>query len=66
MITMSSGHMDRVGVIRETDEDRDSASNVALAGESLSGSLCGSTCTAPGPSGYHNRYVVRGSRRVSG
>ncbi|XP_014681179.1 PREDICTED: E3 ubiquitin-protein ligase RNF19A-like [Priapulus caudatus] len=69
MMTVSSGQMDRVGVGAVTllrgvrggedgEDDHDSASNVAIAGESLTGSLCGSTCTAPGPSGYHNRLDV--------
>ena len=48
----SGSHMDRAGVIRD-ESDRDSASNRALVGASLSGSLCGSAVA--GPSGLYNR-----------
>ncbi|XP_033727041.1 E3 ubiquitin-protein ligase RNF19A-like isoform X1 [Pecten maximus] len=39
-LSASGSHMERVGVIRD-ESDRDSASNRALAGSSLNGSLCG-------------------------
>lgn len=42
-LSASGSHMDRVGIQRDADSDRDSASNRALAGASLNGSLCGST-----------------------
>ncbi|KAK7091632.1 E3 ubiquitin-protein ligase RNF19B-like [Littorina saxatilis] len=44
-LSASGSHMDRVGVLRDADSDRDSASNRAIAGASLNGSLCGSTYT---------------------
>ncbi len=44
--------MDRAGVLRD-ESDRDSASNRALVGTSLSGSLSGSAVA--GPSGLYNR-----------
>ena len=42
-LSASGSHMDRVGVIHEDHVDRESASHRALAGESLTGSLSGST-----------------------
>ena len=50
-LSASGSHMDRVGIMRD-ESDRDSASNRALAGTSLNGSLCGSLA---GPSGFHHR-----------
>ncbi len=47
--------MDRAGVLRD-ESDRDSASNRALVGTSLSGSLSGSAVA--GPSGLYNRYII--------
>ena len=44
-LSASGSHMDRVGILRDADSDRDSASNRAIAGASLNGSLCGSTYT---------------------
>jgi hypothetical protein len=55
-LSASGSHMDRVGVIRD-DCDRDSASNRALAGASLNGSLSGSAVA--GPSGFQNRCVLQ-------
>ena len=52
LYSASGSHMDRAGVIRD-ESDRDSASNRALLGTSLSGSLCGSAVA--GPSGLYNR-----------
>ena len=43
-LSASGSHMERVGVIHEAD--RESASHRALAGESLTGSLSGSTIGA--------------------
>ncbi|ELU10801.1 hypothetical protein CAPTEDRAFT_174774 [Capitella teleta] len=43
-LSASGSHLDRV--LREDSCDRDSASNRALAGASLSGSLCGSSAAA--------------------
>jgi E3 ubiquitin-protein ligase RNF19A len=43
-LSASGSHLDRV--LREDSCDRDSASNRALAGTSLSGSICGSTAAA--------------------
>ncbi|XP_063407641.1 E3 ubiquitin-protein ligase RNF19A-like isoform X1 [Mytilus trossulus] len=40
-LSASGSHMDRVGVIRDEISDRDSASNRAIGGYSLNGSLCG-------------------------
>ncbi|XP_064651769.1 E3 ubiquitin-protein ligase RNF19A-like isoform X2 [Lineus longissimus] len=54
-LSASGSHMDRVGVIRD-ESDRDSASNRALAGASLNGSLSGSAVA--GPSGFQNRLEV--------
>ena len=45
-LSASSSHMDRVGVLRDSDSvDRDSSSNRAMAGSSLNGSICGNVCT---------------------
>lgn len=44
-LSASGSHMERVGVLRDADSDRDSASNRAIAGASLNGSLCGCTYT---------------------
>ena len=49
-LSASGSHIDRVGMLREDSVDRDSASNRAIAGASLNGSLCEGTSTA-----YHNR-----------
>ena len=50
-LSASGSHIDRVG--RMIDEsDRDSASNRALLGASLNGSLCSAVA---GPSGFQNR-----------
>ena len=40
-LSASGSHMDRVGIIRDEISDRDSASNRAIGGFSLNGSLCG-------------------------
>ncbi|KAL3892345.1 hypothetical protein ACJMK2_004558 [Sinanodonta woodiana] len=45
LYSASGSHMDRIGIIRD-ESDRDSASNRAMAGASLNGSLCGSTYAA--------------------
>ncbi|XP_071113813.1 E3 ubiquitin-protein ligase RNF19B-like isoform X1 [Haliotis cracherodii] len=52
-LSASGSHMDRVGGIRD-ESDRDSASNRAIAGSSLNGSLCGSTYTT-----YQNKLEVQ-------
>ena len=54
-LSASGSHIDRIGVIRD-ESDRESASHRAIAGASLSGSLCGSTVA--GPSGFQNKYVI--------
>jgi len=52
-LSASGSHLERVGVIREDCcSDRDSASQQAMAGSSLSGSLLA------GPTGLHNRSAV--------
>ena len=51
-LSASGSHIDRVGSMRD-ESDRDSASNRALIGTSLNGSLSGSAVA--GPSGFHNR-----------
>ena len=60
-LSASGSHIDRVGVIRD-ESDRDSASNRALAGASLNGSLSGSAIA--GPSGFQNRYWLRYDLRI--
>lgn len=50
-ISVSGSQIDNLG----KHGNRDSISNLALAGESISGSLCGSVSTAAGPSVYHSR-----------
>lgn len=42
----SGSHLDRMGVARGDESDRDSASHRAIAGASLNGSMCGSTYAA--------------------
>lgn len=42
-LSASGSHIDRVGIIRDEISDRDSASNRAIGGFSLNGSLCGGT-----------------------
>ncbi|XP_076437994.1 LOW QUALITY PROTEIN: uncharacterized protein LOC143277138 [Babylonia areolata] len=63
-LSASGSHMERVGILRDADSDRDSASNRAIASASLNGSLCGSTYTnklevqadvVPGGGGPHKR-----------
>ncbi|KAI0215928.1 E3 ubiquitin-protein ligase RNF19A [Lamellibrachia satsuma] len=54
-LSASGSHIDRIGVIRD-ESDRESASHRAIAGASLSGSLCGSTVA--GPSGFQNKLEV--------
>ena len=54
-LSASGSHMDRVGVLRD-ESDRDSASNRAIAGVSLSGSLSGSTMA--GQTGFQHRYEI--------
>ena len=53
-LSASGSHMERAGLMRD-ESDRDSASNRALIGTSLSGSLSGSAVA--GPSGFLNRYA---------
>ena len=53
-LSASGSHIDRMGVIRD-ESDRESASHRAIAGASLTGSLCGSTVA--GSSGFQNKYV---------
>ena len=56
-LSASGSHLDRVGVLRD-DVDRDSASNRAIIGASLNGSLSSNTVT--GPLTYHGRYSMSG------
>ncbi|XP_045180224.2 E3 ubiquitin-protein ligase RNF19B-like isoform X2 [Mercenaria mercenaria] len=53
----SGNHIDRVGVNREDESDRDSASHRAIAGSSLNGSMCGSTYAAV--IGMHTKLEVQ-------
>ncbi|CAH1774899.1 unnamed protein product [Owenia fusiformis] len=54
-LSASGSQMDRAGIIRD-ESDRDSASNRAMAGASLNGSLSGSTVA--GSHGFSNRLEV--------
>lgn len=52
-LSASGTHMERVGIIRD-ECDRDSASNRAIAGSSLNGSLCGGSYVM---ACYQHKYV---------
>ncbi|KAK3087215.1 hypothetical protein FSP39_003182 [Pinctada imbricata] len=52
-LSASGSHIDRIGVIRD-ESDRDSASNRAIGGISLNGSICGASLVG----GYHTKLEV--------
>lgn len=57
-LSLGSGcHLERVGYIRERDSDRESASNTAIAGHSLTGSIASASIIGASSSCANNATI---------